>query len=283
MAQSIQSLVAIDLDRERIEDWCRLRAQAISAGPDLTLCRVLGKHLLYTLSRDSALTPHLAMNGIWEPWVTMAIARHVKPGMHCLDVGACYGYYSILMADLVGDGGSVDAWEPVHWDLLHTNIALNGMGDRVFAKNMTLGTDQGAECRLVASLPNKLGLFNAGGASVHNYAPDGDTEESLTTRAMVSSTDATYDFVKIDVEGAEMDVFDALGHITRNRNHPLTVCMEFTPWMHKDPREELMRGAGYGFSLKTIDSDGSLRAIEIEDAAGELDMGEFRMLWLERK
>ncbi len=40
------------------------------------------------------------------------IARHVRPGMTCLDVGANVGFYTLLFSSLCGDSGKVVAFEP---------------------------------------------------------------------------------------------------------------------------------------------------------------------------
>ena len=96
MPLTFKQLIEHDASREQIEDWCRGKAQSylvpFEDGASAVACRVLGKYIMYCAALDSALTPHLALNGIWEPWITMAIARHVQPGMRCMDIGACYGY-----------------------------------------------------------------------------------------------------------------------------------------------------------------------------------------------
>lgn len=274
---SLKSLVERDVEREKIEEWCRSQARSVSipGDPPLMLSRVLGKHLMYTLARDSALTPHLAMNGIWEPWVTMAIARHLKPGMRCIDVGACYGYYSVLMADLVGPTGAVDAWEPVHHDLLRTNRNVNGFGDFINVLPYAMGTRNGQSALMVGSRQDDLGLFNAGGArSVDSGAGVGvlvDVHDAGTFDA---------DFIKIDVEGSEADVWQALEFQLRGGR--VTVCMEFTPHKHQVPEAFLVSVQEMGFDLRTIASDGSTPAISIEEAVNP-DTGDFRMLWLEKK
>jgi len=45
-----------------------------------------------------------------------------------LDIGARYGYFSLLAADLAGPEGHVDAVETNagHFDYLRQNVALNG-------------------------------------------------------------------------------------------------------------------------------------------------------------
>jgi len=274
MQPSFQSLLAADASREQIEEWCRHQSRALPIAHSTVLSRVLGKYLMYTLCQDLAITPHLAFNGIWEPWVTMAIARHVKPGMRCLDVGACYGYYSILMADLAGQDGRVEAWEPIYSELVTANAGLNGLA--VVTQPCAMGT-AGGSVKLYRDPGNEIGLYNAGGGSPvtdHRNEPDDEFEVEVREPA------GLYDFIKIDVEGAEADVWKALrvGRFT----DPVTVCMEFTPSKHVEPSLFLLDIVSDGFRLGTVGHDGVPRECSIEEALVP-DTGDFRMLWLTRR
>jgi hypothetical protein len=96
--------------------------------PVTALCRVLGRHKMYVDLRDTGFAPHLMFEGYWEYWITEFIWRNAKPGQVALDVGANHGYYTLLLADLVGPNGKVHAFEPNPRlaELLGQNIALNG-------------------------------------------------------------------------------------------------------------------------------------------------------------
>lgn len=52
------------------------------------------------------------LTGTYEPGVTAAFRRLLRPGDGVLDVGANWGYFSLLAAKLVGDRGYVLALEP---------------------------------------------------------------------------------------------------------------------------------------------------------------------------
>jgi hypothetical protein len=41
---------------------------------------VLGKYLIYADALETGITPDLALEGYWEPWITLALARTVRPG-----------------------------------------------------------------------------------------------------------------------------------------------------------------------------------------------------------
>ncbi len=168
MRPTFLSLLKADATREQLEEWCRGQTRVMPAG-DVNLCRVLGKYLMYVIPQDLTLTPHLALDGIWESWVTMAIARHLKPGMRCMDVGACYGYYSLLMADVVGPSGYVEAWEPIYEELVGINAALNGLDLTVVPYAMGPGAyRQETFAHAQVQAP---GLFDATGSARQERSP----------------------------------------------------------------------------------------------------------------
>ncbi len=273
MTSLLKNMLALDPSREQVEAWCRARTQVIPAGEDRLLCRVLGQYLMYVHARDYALTPHLAMNGIWEPWITMAIARHLKPGMRCMDVGACYGYYSLLMADIVGKEGYVEAWEPVWNGFVRDNVDMNGLV--VNDVQAALGT-AAVEEEFPVDIPMRS-MFNAGDIS----GVSNETGRRELRAYYLTPVPRTYDFIKIDVEGSEADVWEALSGV-REASPNLTVCMEFTPMSHGDSDGVLAGFMEDGFKLGSVGHDGVPRPCSVEEALVP-DTGDFRMLWLTRQ
>ncbi len=266
---SFMSLLKAGATREQLEEWCRTRAQSYMLPQSFEVaCRVLGKYIMFGQTGDIAITPHLALDGIWEPWVTMAIARHLKPGMRCLDVGACYGYYALLMADAVGGSGIVQAWEPVWSETLLANVNINGLNIEVVRALM--GSTSG-EYEYRKQRPP----FNAGDVRLTPRA-DGSSRPAVPMRI----PSGAWDFIKIDVEGAEADVWKALAGV-REESGNLTVCMEFTPSQHESPEEFLVGVVADGFELGTVGHDGVPRKISYAEALVP-DTGGFRMLWLTR-
>ena len=76
----------------------------------------------------SGLCAHLLLDGYWEMGLTMHMARTVRAGMTAIDVGANFGYYTILLGALVGEGGHVFAVEPAPATaaMLRRSVELNG-------------------------------------------------------------------------------------------------------------------------------------------------------------
>ena len=91
--------------KRALEALCRARAQPVYLGGNEALCRILGRYKLYVDTRDKGLCAHLLLDGYWEMGLTMHIARHVRAGMTAIDVGANFGYYTVLLGALVGEDG----------------------------------------------------------------------------------------------------------------------------------------------------------------------------------
>ena len=122
--------ITVDLnDRDRFERECRRAVTSTVVGPDI-LCRVLGDRMVYAPAEDLGLTPRLALDGFWESWVTLGLAKLVCEGSHVCDVGANCGYYCALFGSLVGLGGKLVAIEPqgrLQEPLIKT-VRANGFG-----------------------------------------------------------------------------------------------------------------------------------------------------------
>src|SRR5207248_2653279 len=110
-----------------LEALCRARVQPAYIGDHQALCRILGRYKLFVDTRDQGLCAHLLLDGFWEMSLTMFIARHIRGGMVAVDVGANFGYFTTLLAGLVGQSGRVYAIEPAPETaaMLHRSLALN--------------------------------------------------------------------------------------------------------------------------------------------------------------
>ena len=233
---------------------CRVRALAFvaPAAGDRALCRVLGRYKMFVDTRDQGLGSHLMLDGYWEMWLTQFIARTVRPGMACIDVGANLGYYAILMADLAGPGGRVVAVEPnpAVADILAANLALNGFAGRARVAAVALGDGSLAEgCLAIpATEPKNAALVTAEAAA--GFAGDVVTVPVIAFDALAPEL-PRIDFVKIDAEGAEADILRGMAAMLR-RDRPVLV-LEFNaarPYAGHDVLAEL--AAIYG-TIRLLD------------------------------
>ncbi|WP_137124730.1 FkbM family methyltransferase [Roseomonas sp. HF4] len=262
----------------RVEAEAAMRARCMVVPVDATtaLCRILGRYKMYVDRRDIGFAPHLMFEGFWEFWLTEFMWRNVRPGQVALDVGANHGYYSLVLADLVGAAGRVHAFEPNPrlLDLLERTVALNGFWHLVGLHGVAVADLPGPPMAFVATEAEpKNGRLLMPGEAV----PDGPG--TIRTDVPVLSLDeaapGAVDFVKIDVEGAEELVWHGMqGLIARSPG--IRIVMEFNPGRCRTPRETL-EGIAARFPLREIGFDARACPCTVDDV---LSRSEDTLLYL---
>lgn len=191
------------------EDWegrSRRLCFAAYLGDETMLCRILARFKMYVSTLDVGLGPHLIADGFWEMWITKAMVDVVKPGMVCIDAGANVGYYSVLLGELTGHDGKVIAAEPMPGTrhLLERNVAINGFSGIVEVTGVALGDGPGTVTLYMPPGEPKNALICA-------TAPHPDWEAATVPVIAIDGLALPrVDFVKIDVEGAEIDVWHGM-------------------------------------------------------------------------
>jgi FkbM family methyltransferase len=144
----------------------------------------------------------------YEPGVSACLKQLLHPGMTFCDVGANFGIFTLLASRIVGASGSVFSFEPVkeNREVLERNIARNNarnvfvsdkaVSDKVGIARIFLSKDAG--CHSISSEP-----LNSDGKFV---------DVDVTTLAEFDKI-KRIDVLKIDVEGAELEVLSGLGKL----------------------------------------------------------------------
>jgi len=235
------------------------------------------------------------LTGRHEAETTQQIERLVKPGMTVLDIGAHVGYYSRRSARLVGDSGRVFAFEP-HPRTFET-LARNL---RPYA-NVTPVQAAVAEREGTAELYDYLMMSASGSLNYDESMRDlqkaqlaaGDVAPRIATDfPMQTYTVRTLaldeylanegvervDVVKMDIEGAEIGALRGMRQTIAN-SPGIALIMEYNPAALKsfdhDPQQALAEVLAMGFdSLQVIETDGSLRDLNSDGAAGDQTIGQ---------
>ncbi len=241
--------------KRSLEALCRVRAQPVHLGGDEGLCRILGRYKLFVDTRDQGLGAHLLLDGYWERGLTIHLAREVRPGMVAVDVGANFGYYTILLAALVGETGRVLAIEPAPETaaMLRRSLALNGFQEMTTVVEAAAGERDG-EHRLFY-VPQREPKNAQLVASAGGHDPAGSLYE-VTERRLdaLLAEERRVDVVKIDAEGAEEAIVAGMSETLR-RDRPRLV-LEFNAARARDPEALLATLWGIYGEARWLDLSG---------------------------
>jgi FkbM family methyltransferase len=170
---------------------------------------------------DAVVSPMIA-TGWYEPAMTELFRHLVKKGMTVVDVGANMGWYTLLAARRVGDGGRVISIEPepTNFSFLSKSVELNQFG-HVRLLQECAAREEGTRTLF-------LELENLGGHSIVLSRGKG----SILVRS--TTLDATFqelgvknvDVMKVDVEGADAEV---LSGCKRHLSQVTNMMIEYTP------------------------------------------------------
>ena len=252
-------------DRHQAETAILQRVNSAYLGNHTALVRVLGRYKLYVDTRDRGFGSHVLLDGFWEIWLTLFCARNVKRGMTAIDVGANFGYYSLLLAELVGTRGELIAVEPNPHaaDFLRRSVELNGLLGRTRIETSALGATISGEASLYVphSEPKNAQIVSE---MFQPRPQDGVLiKVPVTTLDGMSAACSRVDFIKIDAEGAEEVILEGMAE-TIARHKPMLV-VEFNPARYADASGFLERLAGIYGAMRRLDFSGEAVPITSQD------------------
>lgn len=207
----------------------------------------------------------------YEPGTTNLLLREVKEGMIFVDVGANIGYFTVLGAQKVGQGGKVFAFEPSskYFSRLEENIRINGF-ENVTAKNFALGEEEGT-----------IQL------SGHQICGDRDTEIEQRRLDNVLRNVKGAIISKIDVEGMELSVLRGMEELFE-KEMIKGIVFEFNPHhqvkLNHDPESLLNFLLDRGFVFRSINrKSGEVTPVSKEEILdGELGSNPSRNLFAKK-
>jgi FkbM family methyltransferase len=134
--------------------------------------------------------------GSYEVKKQIEISKILRSGQTFYDVGANAGFFTLLGAKCVGASGRVISVEPLtrNIEMLEKHLSINGITNvRVVGK--AISDHVGTAC------------FSIEGHSTSKLSPEGQAKIEVTTLdALVDEIGFPPDLVKVDIEGAEIDL-----------------------------------------------------------------------------
>lgn len=196
--------------------------------------------------------------GMFEPWSFAVCDRVAKPGMVVVELGACYGAFTIHLSRLVGPTGRVYAFEafPRYYSILSKNVALNQLNN--------------VECINQAIAPRGVEMIQFDSAAINAYGSLGeisgyqyptpsavpdcssgrrDPVSCTTLVDFIASRNISIDLLFMDVEGCEVGVVTDIEPVLRASGARPIVYMEthtqFYGFAELERMREVLTESGY--------------------------------------
>jgi FkbM family methyltransferase len=214
--------------------------------------------------------------GSHEPEETEFLKRIIQPDWVVIDVGAHIGYYTLLVARFIDRKlGHVYAFEPnpATFEVLRHHIKINNLA-HVTVLNVALGASTG-----------QIELFlgpsrNTGMASM--FSRESGQEKVCTPittldRFVNTNNLKSIDLIKMDVEGAEVEVLEGARNVLGSYVPRLVLevnAITLARSGHR-PRDLVLLLRDYGYTLFRIDRPGA------EITLNEIEASEFANVYCE--
>lgn len=172
-----------------------------------------GREFVFRPDKAAGWLYSIPFSGDFEVKETSFVKRTIEKDWVCLDVGGCFGWYSVLLAQLVGPNGAVHVFEPVpdNRECLLENIKLN-MCSNVSVHPYALAD---TPCTATIFVP-KYGVSGSLRAHASKTKCTAVGVKVSTLDEFARATALTrLDFIKADVEGAEILILEGGGETLR--------------------------------------------------------------------
>jgi FkbM family methyltransferase len=212
------------------------------------------------LTIDSAIDGQLVA-GSFERAELMFVSRFLRAGMTVLDVGAHHGLYTLLASMKVGAAGRVVAFEPSPREQKHLsgNVKLNR------CKNVRIAPVA------VGSSRGRANLFLVEGDEdyCNSLRPPAVKARTVAVSVAVETLDdylrgigiSRVDFIKLDVEGAELEALRGASKVLTTKPRPVVMCetaeIRTAPWGYS-AREIVQNLESLEYDWFSIMPDGDL-------------------------
>lgn len=179
------------------------------------------------------------IEGKREPETTAIYRSLVKPGMNVLELGACYGEFTVLLDHLVGPNGKLVSVEgtPNIFKILEKNIEINKLKNtRIF--NLFISNTESE----VVFLKDEMHPYNAIKRLNYKQAAkinNSKVQKNLRITDFLNDILFKPDIIVMDIEGFEVDVIEDLFKSNKIDYHPL-ILFEIHEHTYKNGLDNLI-------------------------------------------
>ncbi len=264
-----KSLREINYYQRQVMDEVRERIKnsgTIALSDTEIVTKIFSGLKMYLDPRDLAITPHLALDFIWEHRITAAWLAVIRPNDVVMDIGANNGYYGALAAQKTYKQGSkVYMFEanPHLIPYVNKTIAVNFLGEQVVLENLAVADKSGkvtlhilkdyigsssvySDDKVKEYMPNNWRVETAEAVDVPAVSIDGYCRDHAIGKV---------DLIIMDIEGFEDKAYAGMKQMIKASPSP-TLFVEFTRRSYQDPKSfynEMLKDFG---NVYLLDDDG---------------------------
>jgi FkbM family methyltransferase len=194
--------------------------------------------------------PRYDNDKIHEPVATDLFIDNIESNSVVFDIGGHLGYFSCLSSKLAPDGNvHVFEIDPKCYNLIEKNLKLNNISN-VKINNYAVSDHNGFEKIPLLENPNA-------GLKMNSNAKDYVDVKAIQIDDYVSENNVVPNFIKIDVEGAELKVLNGMKKVLKQNNLKLLVEIHvdnLRKFFDSDYKDILRMIENEGFVMKNIES-----------------------------
>ena len=212
--------------------------------------KIFNDLIMYLDPRDIAITPHIALERIWEREITYAwlsvLDHDVRDEPVVMDIGANFGYYGMLAAQRHKKRGQVVLFEPNPslQPYIHKTLSVNWLNENTVVENLGISDKEGvAELNVLEDYISSSSMHSV--EHVRSYA--GNQMQVNVDRVVKVPTTSIDDYCKdhkidsvdlmiMDIEGYEQLAYAGMRNTVKN-SQDLILFMEFTMGSYKYPEK----------------------------------------------
>lgn len=231
-AEATQQLAALvasiteRLDRIELYSYATARRIAVNCGGEAVLVKTESGFVLCN-ENDHALLACLIDSGELERGTRLLIEKLLNPGDCFVDVGANIGMHTLAAARAMGGRGKIIAFEPFGptKQLLERTIWLNGFSRMADIHQAAVSNEAGLHQLFLGAASGHHSIFPLDDSTGMDMPP---VEVPLVRLCDIIPATQSVQLLKIDVEGAELQVLESATSVIEN-NPDLAIIVEFGP------------------------------------------------------
>lgn len=178
------------------------------------------KYNVFLIADDEYITNTILQGYEWDGWMRGDVEKWYKEGTEIIDVGANIGYNSLMFSDY----GPVYAFEPLFHKIVKMNVENNKLKHTMHAIPVALSNENKTTKMYMANRVKETGLRNYGGSSMYTFeGTDYSTETVVECRRLDDIYKGSVSFMKIDVEGHELEVLKGAENTIKRCNPTILI------------------------------------------------------------